>query len=71
MSGADVGYTPEISMGPLTGWLIREARRQGDVLAGYRQIFTILFALCVGGMLAAFLLRWFGRRERPPAAVEA
>jgi MFS transporter, GlpU family, inner membrane protein len=58
-----VGFTPEIFMGPLTGWLIREARAQGDVLAGYHQIFWILLALSVCGVFAALTLRWFGSRD--------
>ena len=59
-----VGYAPEIYMGPLTGWLIREARADGDVLVGYHRIFTILFALCLAGVLAAWALRWFGGKKR-------
>ncbi|MCO6455809.1 MAG: MFS transporter [Pirellulaceae bacterium] len=66
-----VGYTPEIFMGPLTGWLIREARQQGDVLAGYQQIFWILAALSLGGMLAAFALRWFRCPKRPADEAQA
>lgn len=58
-----VGYAPEIFMGPLTGWLIREAREQGNVLAGYQQIFLILGCLCASGMLAAWLLRWYRVRR--------
>ncbi len=54
-----VGFTPEIFMGPMTGWLIREARENGDVMVGYRQIFWILIFLSACGMLAAFALRWF------------
>ena len=64
-----VGYTPEIYMGPLTGWLIREARRQGDVLAGYHQIFLFLFVLAIAGSIATFALRWFSAR-RPTAKTE-
>lgn len=59
-----VGYTPEIYMGPLTGWLIREARAQGNVLQGYQNIFVILTGLCICGILAAFALRWFGGKQR-------
>ncbi len=59
-----VGYAPEIYMGPLTGWLIREARADGNVLVGYQRIFTILFALCLAGVLAAWALRWFGGKKR-------
>ena len=55
-----VGYAPEIYMGPLTGWLIREARANGNVLVGYQQIFTILTALSLCGAFAAFALRWVG-----------
>ena len=58
-----VGYAPEIYMGPLTGWLIRDARAQGNVLVGYQQIFTILTALSCCGVLAAFALRWFGGKK--------
>ncbi|MGI9515532.1 MAG: MFS transporter [Pirellulaceae bacterium] len=54
-----VGFTPEIFMGPMTGWLIREARQNGDVLFGYQQIFWILTILAACGMLAAYALRWF------------
>lgn len=58
-----VGYTPEIFMGPLTGWLIREARANGNVLVGYQQIFSILAVLCCGGVVATFALRWFRCRQ--------
>ena len=61
-----VGFTPEIFMGPLTGWLIREARHGGNVVAGYHQIFWILTVLSASGMLAAFGLRWFASRDRSP-----
>lgn len=59
-----VGYTPEIFMGPLTGWLIRESRADGNVLVGYQTIFAILATLCACGVLAAFALRWFGGKKR-------
>jgi nitrate/nitrite transporter NarK len=54
-----VGFTPEIYMGPMTGWLIREAREGGDVLVGYQQIFWILAGFCFCGMAATFALRLF------------
>ena len=66
-----VGYTPEIYMGPLTGWLIREARRQGDVLVGYHQIFLILLALAIAGIAATFALRWFGGKQTAATADES
>jgi sugar phosphate permease len=53
-----VGFTPEIFMGPLTGWLITESRAAGNVLPGYRQIYWILLSLTVSGMIATFALRW-------------
>jgi sugar phosphate permease len=59
-----VGFAPEIYMGPLTGWLIREARADGDVLIGYERIFMILFVLCLCGVLAAWALRWHGGKRR-------
>lgn len=65
-----VGYTPEIYMGPLTGWLIREARLQGNVLIGYQQIFAILLALAIAGITATFALRWFGGKRPPEVADE-
>ena len=65
-----IGFTPEIFMGPMTGWLIREARSNGDVLAGYHQIFWILTGLSACGMGAAFTIRWFksddGKPQEPP-----
>ena len=60
-----VGFTPEIFMGPLTGWLIREARNSGNVLVGFQQIFWILTVLAGCGVLAAFALRWFGAIRSP------
>lgn len=62
-----VGFTPEIYMGPMTGWLIREAREGGDVLAGYQQIFWILAGLGLCGMLATLALRLF-ISPKPPQA---
>jgi sugar phosphate permease len=53
-----IGFTPEIFMGPMTGWFIREARSNGDVLVGYHQIFWILTALSACGLLAATAIRW-------------
>ena len=61
-----VGFTPEIFMGPLTGWLILSARQGGNVLVGYHQIFWILTVLSVGGMSAAFVLRWFHSPKPSP-----
>jgi len=58
-----IGFTPEIFMGPMTGWLIREARNNGDVLVGYQQIFWILTVLSACGMLAAYALRWFKSQD--------
>ena len=58
-----VGFTPEIFMPPLTGWLIREARESGDVLAGYNQIFWMLIGISLVGLLAAAALRWPRLRE--------
>ena len=52
-----VGFTPEIFMPLVTGWLVREARSRGNVLAGYDQIFWILIVLSLLGLLAAVALR--------------
>jgi glycerol uptake facilitator-like aquaporin len=60
-----VGFTPEIFMGPMTGWLIREARNDGNVLVGYQQVFWILTFLSACGMLAAFALRWSKSEDEP------
>jgi sugar phosphate permease len=59
-----VGFTPEIFMPLLTGWLIREARSSGNVLTGYDQIFWILILLSLIGLLAAAALRRLGSRTR-------
>jgi sugar phosphate permease len=59
-----VGFTPEIFMPPLTGWLIRNARSSGNVLDGYDRIFWILTALSFIGLLAAAGLRWLEVRRR-------
>jgi nitrate/nitrite transporter NarK len=61
-----IGFMPEIFMGPMTGWLIREARNNGDVLVGYHQIFWILTALSACGLLAAHALSWFKPQDREP-----
>ena len=60
-----VGFTPEIYMGPMTGWLIREARESGEVLVGYQQIFLILTVLCICGMAATLALRLFVQKPTP------
>ena len=54
-----IGYTPDIFMAPLTGWLIDEAEKSGDVLVGFQQCFTFLLVMAICGMIAAFALRWF------------
>jgi sugar phosphate permease len=54
-----VGFTPEIFMGPLTGWLIRDARASGAVLVGYQQIFLFLAVMVAAGMLATAAIKWF------------
>ncbi len=59
-----VGFAPEIFMGPLTGWLIRDARAGGDVLAGYSQIFWILLTLSACGVVAALMLRWLNPKKK-------
>ena len=61
-----IGFTPEIFMGPMTGWLIREARQNGDVLAGYHQIFWILTLFAACGLLAATAMRWFISKNGKP-----
>jgi sugar phosphate permease len=59
-----VGFTPEIFMPPMTGWLIARAREGGDVLTGYNQIFGILIGLTALGLAAAvMLLRRLGSRR--------
>jgi len=60
-----VGFTPEIFMPLVTGWLIRQARAAGDVLVGYERIYWMLLGLSLLGMLAAFALRRLGSRRRP------
>jgi nitrate/nitrite transporter NarK len=60
-----VGFTPEIFMPPLTGWLIREARQAGDVLAGYNRVYGILIVLSVFGWLATAAVRRPRCRWRP------
>jgi len=59
-----VGFTPEIFMPLLTGWLIRDARSSGNVLTGYDRIFWILIVLSLLGLLAAAALRWLGSQRR-------
>ncbi len=59
-----VGFTPEIFMPPLTGWLISDARSCGNVLAGYDRIYWILIALSLLGLLAAGGLRRLDLRSR-------
>jgi hypothetical protein len=65
-----VGFTPEIYMGPFTGWLIRDARAAGNVLVGYQQIFAILTLLAMTGIAAAFALHHFPMRPGPRNANE-
>jgi hypothetical protein len=60
-----VGFTPEIFMPPLTGWLIRDARSAGDVLVGYDRIYWILIALSALGFLAAASLQRLRPRSCP------
>ena len=59
-----VGFTPEIFMPLVTGWLIRDARSSGNVLTGYDQIFWILIVLSLLGLLAAAALRWLDSQRR-------
>ncbi|MFH1924189.1 MAG: MFS transporter [Planctomycetota bacterium] len=59
-----VGFTPEIFMPLITGWLVREARSSGNVLTGYDRIFWILIVLSLLGLLAAAALRWLGSSRR-------
>ena len=59
-----VGFTPEIFMPLVTGWLIREARSSGNVLVGYDQIFWFLIGLSLLGLLAAVALRWLASQRR-------
>jgi nitrate/nitrite transporter NarK len=59
-----VGFMPEIFMPLVTGWLVREARSSGNVLAGYERMFWILIVLSLLGLLAAAALRWLGAQRR-------
>lgn len=60
-----VGFTPEIFMPLVTGWLIREARSSGNVLVGYDRIFWMLIVLSLLGLMAAAALRWIGPQSQP------
>jgi hypothetical protein len=59
-----VGFTPEIFMPLVTGWLIREARSSGNVLVGYDHMFWTLIVLSLFGLLAAVALRWLASQRR-------
>ena len=59
-----IGFTPDVFMPVLTGWLIREARASGDVLVGYSQIFWFLIGLSLVGLLAAEALRRLTSHKR-------
>jgi sugar phosphate permease len=65
-----IGFTPEIFMGPMTGWFIRESRNHGDVLVGYHQIFWILTALSACGLVAATAIRWLKPKNGDPAETD-
>jgi len=58
-----VGFTPEIFMPLVTGYLITHARDAGDVLVGYDQIFAILAGLVLTGAVATTILDRLGRRR--------
>lgn len=61
-----LGFTPEIFMPPVTGWLIRNARSSGDVLVGYDRIFFFLIALSLVGLVAAVLLQRLSAKPQRP-----
>jgi nitrate/nitrite transporter NarK len=66
-----IGFTPEIFMPPLTGWLIRNARSDGDVLVGYNYIYLLLIVLSLCGLMAAIALRRLANRRAPEAIARA
>jgi Na+/melibiose symporter-like transporter len=55
-----VGFTPDIFMGPLMGYLID--RSPGA--AGHQQVFLVLTIFAAIGMTAAFLFLHFLRSEK-------
>ncbi|MEQ8846901.1 MFS transporter [Botrimarina sp.] len=58
-----VGFTPDIYMPWLSGWLVASARQTGHVEAGYQQLFVVLAASAAVGLVAAQVLRRRGRRR--------
>lgn len=58
-----VGFTPDIYMPWLSGWLVKSARDAGHVETGYQQLFTVLAVSAAVGLVAALVLRQMGRRR--------
>ena len=56
-----VGFTPDVFMPWVTGWLIASARESGDVIAGYQRFFALLAGASAVGLAAAIAL-WRQRR---------
>lgn len=56
-----VGFTPDIFMPWVSGYLVTSARESGDVMAGYESFWSLLCGFAVVGFVAAVLLR----RRRP------
>ncbi|TWU00104.1 Inner membrane protein YqcE [Botrimarina colliarenosi] len=52
-----VGFTPDIFMPWVSGWLVASARDAGDVLLGYERFYGLLAGLAAVGLVAALLLR--------------
>jgi hypothetical protein len=58
-----IGYTPDVFMGPLMGWLLDGTPGAG----GHRQVFAVVAAFAVAGMIASVI---FLRLTRAQAATQ-
>ena len=58
-----IGYTPDVFMGPLMGWLLDGTPGAG----GHRQVFAVVAAFAVAGMIASVI---FLRLTRAQAAAQ-
>lgn len=56
-----IGFTPDIFMPWVSGYLVTSARKSGDVMAGYESFWGLLCGFAAVGFVAAALLR----RGRP------
>jgi nitrate/nitrite transporter NarK len=56
-----IGYTPDVFVGLVQGYLLKRAKDAGDIVVGHQEFFWFLSAFAVAGLLATFAFQYVVR----------